>query len=29
MQPARPVRILYCIDSLARGGTELQLMELI
>lgn len=29
MAHAKPVKILFCIDSLARGGTELQLTGLI
>ena len=29
MADAKPVKILFCIDSLARGGTELQLTGLI
>lgn len=28
-RPQRPIRVLYCIDRLVRGGTELQLVELI
>lgn len=27
--PAKPVKVLYCIDNLVRGGTELQLIGLI
>lgn len=29
MTPGNPIKILYCIDALARGGTELQLAGLI
>lgn len=29
MTPSAPVRVLYCIDALSRGGTELQLIHLI
>ena len=29
MREIRPIKILFCIDKLARGGTELQLINLI